>query len=113
MGRNDLVWKAINERLRCENRELKAENIALKAQVAELQASLAKVQKRMEELERSSARQTAPFRRRKRTGDNKPGRKPGFRGRQRPRPPVIDRVIEVPLDPTAPSVVARSTNVGR
>lgn len=126
MGRQDSVLKAIHERLRHENRELEAENRALQAQLAELlqlreqwdqvletvrqlraenaalQASLTKAQQRIEELERTKARQAAPFRRRKRKGDGKPGRKPGFRGTQRQLPAQIDHDINVPLDPNCP-----------
>jgi transposase len=59
---------------------------------------LALALKRIEELERSSHRQAAPFRRKKRGGQGLPGRKPGFRGTYRRCPPHIDQEIEVPLE---------------
>lgn len=102
MALDEPVLEAIYERKVRENQRLKEENAQLKSELAQLRAELAKALKRLEELERTNARQTAPFRRRKKSGDGRPGRKPGFRGTQRPRPPQIDHEIEVPLDPTCP-----------
>src|SRR5690606_10363052 len=105
------VLEAINERLRREKQELAAENLGLRnrlaeieqkwaAKAAELEAQLKDAWKRIEQFERKSARQAAPFRRDKdkKKGNGKPGRKPGFRGAQRPRPPQIDQEIEAPLE---------------
>lgn len=111
MGVDATVLEAINERLRREKQELAAENVGLRqrladteqkwaAQVAELEAQLQRALKRIEELERIKARQAAPFRRHKKGGNGKPGRKPGGRGARRKRPPVIDREINAPLEIT-------------
>ena len=111
MGADRAVLEAINKRQNREIRDLTAANLELREQVktlqaaaaesatqlAELRAQLAQALKRVEELERSSHRQAAPFRRQRRGGTGQPGRKPGFRGTYRPRPPQIDQEIEVPL----------------
>jgi transposase len=81
------------QRLATEVQRLTQEN-------TELKTSLAAALERIEELQRIKARQAAPFRRDKKGGDGKPGRKPGGRGTQRQRPPVIDREINVPLEAT-------------
>jgi hypothetical protein len=111
MSVDSTVLEAINERLRREKQELAAENAALRQRLADqerqwseklvaLETQLKKALERIQELERKSARQAAPFRRdsQKKKGNGKPGRKAGFRGTQRQRPPQIDHDIEVPLE---------------
>jgi transposase len=68
------------------------------SELALAQSQLAQALKRIEELERSSHRQSAPFRRKKKGGTGQPGRKPGFRGTYRRPPPQIDHEVEVPLE---------------
>ena len=97
---DDAVASAVLRRQLRENQRLTAENAQLRERVAQLEASLATALKRIEELERTTARQAAPFRRNQKGGDGKPGRKPGGRGTQRQRPQVIDREIDVPLEIT-------------
>jgi hypothetical protein len=98
MALDESVANALLQRQLQKNQQLAAENAQLREQVIRLQADLAKASKRIEELERTKARQTAPFRRRNKQGNGKPGRKPGFRGTQRQRPPQIDQEIDVPLE---------------
>lgn len=80
---------------------LRAENSRLAAENAQLRQRLADALARIEELERASARQAAPFRREPRSkvpeGERKrPGRKPGHPGAYRSRPRA-DVEVEVPL----------------
>jgi hypothetical protein len=64
-----------------------------------LQAALGKAEKRIEELERTTARQAAPFRRPEKVANPKPqGRKKGHPGARRRQPRQIDHDIEVPLE---------------
>jgi transposase len=82
-----------NARLAAEKRGLEQENAQLKEQLEEAQS-------RIEELERTAARQAAPFRRREalKVGEKRPpGRKAGHRGVRRERPPHVDHVVEQPL----------------
>ncbi|MCH7632196.1 MAG: hypothetical protein IIB59_03195, partial [Planctomycetes bacterium] len=51
------------EELEGENARLRAENESLKAEVQSLRQLVKQLQERTEELERSAARQAAPFRR--------------------------------------------------
>jgi len=95
------------ERLRREKEELAesnarlvAEKLGLERENAKLKEELEKAQGRIEELERTAARQAAPFRRRealKVAEKKRPGRATGHRGVQRPRPPHVDHIAEAPL----------------
>jgi transposase len=68
-------------------------------ELAGLKAQLKELQQRLDQKTRSSQRQAAPFRRRKRkTKPKKPGRKAGHPPAFRSRPEQIDRTIEVPLE---------------
>lgn len=90
-------------------RELEAENAALRAQVQaqaeqieQLRQLLRQLQDRIEELERTAARQAAPFRRQDKDRKppeqhQRPGRKPGHPPAHRPEPPQIDDHVEVRL----------------
>jgi hypothetical protein len=78
---------------------LRRENAELKDQIAKFHATVKEAMNRVEELERAGHRQAAPFRRKKKAAEKKkPGRKPGFRGTRRARPPQIDQEVESPLD---------------
>lgn len=75
--------------------ELLAENASLRQELAQARA-------RIEELERTAARQAAPFRREERNKippqeQKRPGRKPGHLGCYRRPPRRVDLEIEVPL----------------
>jgi transposase len=84
---------AINARLVAEKLELERENTKLKEE-------LEQAQERIDELERTAARQAAPFRRRealKVAEPKRPGRPAGHRGVRRERPRHVDQVVESPL----------------
>lgn len=84
---------AINARLLVEKRGLERE-------VAKLKEELEQAQERIDELERTAARQAAPFRRRealKVAQPKRPGRPAGHRGMRRERPRHVDQVVEAPL----------------
>lgn len=95
------------ERLRREKEELAEVNARLVAaksglecEIAKLKEELEKAQERIEELERTAARQAAPFRRREalKVAEKKPpGRKPGHPGMRRPRPVHVDHEVEQAL----------------
>ena len=75
-------------------KELRAENQRLRERIAQLE-------RRLEELERVSHRQAAPFRmppEKRKSKRKRPGRKPGHQGFYRQRPEKIDETVEVPLD---------------
>src|SRR5688500_2297062 len=100
------LWRE-KEELAEANARLVAEKLGLERESRKLQEELAKargriegLEARVEELERTAARQTAPFRRRdsqKVVEKKPPGRKAGHRGVGRPRPLHIDREEEAPL----------------
>jgi transposase len=100
-------WPETVERLRREkevlaelNARLAAEKLGLELENAQLKEQLEQAQERIEELERTAARQAAPFRRReslKVVEKKRPGRPVGHRGVRRPRPPHVDHVVEQPL----------------
>ena len=82
--------------------ELRRENAELWAQLAAAQAEIHRLQERLEQAERASARQAAPFRRResKKIPDGskkRPGRPPGHPGAYRVLPAHVDIHTEVPL----------------
>jgi transposase len=86
---------AIIEQLRRENAELRAQLAAALEQNRQLQ-------ERLDQAERASARQAAPFRRRdsQKVPDDakkRPGRRPGHRGARRSIPCHVDAHVEVPL----------------
>ena len=88
------------EELAESNARLVAEKLGLERENARLKEELEKAQGRIEELERTAARQAAPFRRRealKVVEKKLPGRKAGHRGERRERPPHVDQVVEEPL----------------
>jgi transposase len=84
---------SVPEKEGCAQCPVREENARLRARIAQLEA-------RLEELERASHRQAAPFRipEEKRKGSpNRPGRKRGHVGAYRARPEHVDEEIEVPL----------------
>jgi transposase len=83
----------VNARLVAERLELERENARLKEQ-------LEKAEEQIAELQRTAARQAAPFRRRealKVAEKKRPGRPAGHRGVRRPPPPHVDQEVDVPL----------------
>lgn len=102
-----LSWSEAVERLRREkevlavlNARLAAEMVGLELENSKLKTELEQAQKQIEELQRTVARQAAPFRRRealKVAERKRPGRKAGHRGMRRPRPVHVDQVVEQPL----------------
>ena len=88
------------EELGAINTRLLAEKLGLERENAKLKEELEKAQERIDELERTAARQAAPFRRRealKVAEPKRPGRPVGHRGLWRERPRHVDEVVEVPL----------------
>ena len=89
-----------NEALAETNARLATENLGLEQENVRLKEALEKAQERIDELERTAARQAAPFRRRetlKVAEPKRPGRRAGHRGVRRERPRHVDQVIEAPL----------------
>ena len=83
----------LNARLALEKAGLEQENAKLKEELEEARA-------RIDELERTAARQAAPFRRReslKVAEPKRPGRPAGHRGMRRERPRHVDQIVEAPL----------------
>jgi hypothetical protein len=81
-------------------RELEAEVAGLRAENEQLRQLIRQLQVRTEELERASARQAAPFRRKDHKPPDQhqtPGRKPGHPPAHRPEPPQIDDHVEIRL----------------
>jgi len=73
------------------------------AEIAKLRERLGQLEQRLAEVERAGHRQASPFRRpekqRKADADKRrPGREPGHSGSYRPRPPVVDESVQVPLE---------------
>ena len=109
---DSLGWSEAVERLRREkeslaeiNARLAAEKLGLERENAQLKAELEQAQERIDELERTAARQAAPFRRRealKVAQPKRPGRPAGHRGMRRERPRHVDNIVEAPL-PACPS----------
>ena len=86
-----------------EKADLRARNRELAAKVEDLNALVDKLKERIAELERSQARQAAPFRRpdaKKVPADQRkrPGRPAGHPGANRPIPAVIDETVTAPLE---------------
>src|SRR3990170_3031889 len=84
-------------------RRLQAENERLQTENRQLSEKLDRLQKQVAEIERTNARQAAPFRREEKkkvpAGEKKrPGRKLGHRGACRAIPEHVDQEVEVPLD---------------
>jgi regulator of replication initiation timing len=78
--------RRVIEEQRRDNERLRRENEALR--------------QRLEDLERQSHRQAAPFRledEKRRTAPKKPGRPAGHAGRCRPKPPAVDETVEAAL----------------
>lgn len=91
------------EQLRQENQALHARVAVLEETVLALQDERRRLQEKLDEAQRSAARQAAPFRRPQRTrvpeGEKKrPGRPKGHPGVCRATPAEIDERAEVPLD---------------
>jgi hypothetical protein len=90
--------------------ELETENAHLRkalanrdTQIEELRQLIKQLQDRIEELERTAARQAAPFRRKDKDRKppeqhGKPGRKPGHPPARREEPPHIDEQVEMRLE---------------
>jgi transposase len=95
------------DRLRREKEELAAinarlaeEKLGLEHEIAKLKEKLEEARQRIDELERTAARQAAPFRRRealKVAEPKRPGRAAGHRGMRRERPRHVDQIVEAPL----------------
>jgi len=104
---DSLGWSEAVEGLRRENEalaeinaRLAAEKLGLEQENVRLKEALEKAQERIDELERTAARQAAPFRRRealKVAEPKRPGRPTGHRGVRRERPRYVDQVVEAPL----------------
>jgi transposase len=93
-----------NKRLGAENEQLRDENAALKKQHAKLETVVAELQARLEEIERASKRQAAPFSKGKpKPEPKKPGRKPGHVAAQRARPRRVDETLEAALSARCPA----------
>src|ERR1043166_6032466 len=100
-------WSEALERLRREkdelaalNARLAAEKLGLERENTKLKEELEKAQERIDELERTAARQAAPFRRRealKVAESKRPGRPAGHRGMRREQPRHVDQEVEAPL----------------
>lgn len=89
-----------NQALAENNARLVAEKLGLEGKIAQLQKELEKAQQQIDELQRTVARQAAPFRRRealKVAEPKRPGRPAGHRGTHRERPRHIDHDVEAPL----------------
>lgn len=91
----------LREALEDQSREQLITLIARQAKrISELTEQVDRLNEKIEELERSSHRQAAPFRRetdKKVANPKKPGRKTGHKGSWRQPPEDIDQQIEVPL----------------
>jgi transposase len=71
--------------------------------IRRLQERVSALEKRIEEVERRSHRQAAPFSRGGRKADPKPpGRKPGHPGDHRAVPAKVDQILDAPLPPACP-----------
>lgn len=93
--------QAISKLLR-ENRELREQLRQALERADQLTDENTRLKQRLEELERTAARQAAPFRRRERkkvdpAKKKRPGRKPGHIGAYRQIPDHVDQEIEAPL----------------
>src|SRR3954452_3965656 len=88
------------EELTAVNARLVADKLGLEQKIAKLEEELEKAHERIDELERTAARQAAPFRRRealKVAEPKRPGRPVGHRGLRRERPRHVDNIVEAPL----------------
>src|SRR5688572_10177171 len=88
------------EELATINARLAAEKLGLEREIAKLKEELEEARERIDELERTAARQAAPFRRRgelKVAEPKRPGRAAGHRGMRRERPRHVDQIVEQPL----------------
>jgi len=89
-----------NERLRRENEQLRQQRQYLEQERERLREENAQLRRQLEEAQRASKRQTAPFSRRTRTPHpRRPGRKPGAAygtRHSKPVPDHLDEVIAVP-----------------
>lgn len=88
------------EELAAINARLATEKLGLEQENAKLKEELEKARERIDELERTAARQAAPFRRRealKVAEPKRPGRPAGHRGMRRERPRHVDHIVEAPL----------------
>src|SRR5438105_2246576 len=104
---DSLSWSQGLDRLRRENEalaeinaRLATEKLELERENAKLKEELEEAQERIDELERTAARQAAPFRRREElqvAEPKRPGRPAGHRGARRERPRHVDQVVEEPL----------------
>src|SRR5947208_1588023 len=93
LGRENQALAEINARLA-------AEKLGLQQEIAKLKEQLEKAQERIDELERTAARQAAPFRRReslKVAQPKRPGRPAGHGGVRREQPRHVDQEVEAPL----------------
>lgn len=87
-----------NAQLRSENRQLQTKVKKLNAENAELQQELQKLKAELDAAQKNAKRQTVRFPRRQRKAKpGKPGRKTGTPATPRPRPPKVDREIDVPV----------------
>jgi len=91
------------EGLLAENARLRRELCVALDRVRSLEETNTRLEGRLAELERTAARQAAPFRRREKKKvppeqKKRPGRKKGHEGVSRARPVQVDEQIDVPLD---------------
>src|SRR5437879_3714227 len=82
--------------------DLERENAELRAQLAAALEEIGQLRERLEQAERASARQAAPFRRRESRkvpdgAKKRPGRPPGHPGVHRAIPDHVDAHVDVPL----------------
>lgn len=86
--------------LRRQYAALEAKHQATLAEKEQLAATISDLQTRLEQVERASHRQAAPFRvpeEKRKRDPKKPGRKPGHPGSYRPRPDHVDEYIDVAM----------------
>ena len=90
-----------NALLRGRVADLEREILALRADNQKLGETIAQLQQRLDDVQRSSHRQAAPFRideQRRTDAPKRPGRKPGHEASWRRKPDHVDEQITVPLD---------------
>lgn len=105
-----------NAQLQAENAQLRAENAEIRVQLTEALGANRQLQDRLDEAERASARQAAPFRRREpkkvpEGSKKRPGRPKGHPGVHRAVPDHVDEHLDIPL-PGCPHCGGPVTGVG-
>src|SRR5438552_17856718 len=88
-----------NEALAEINAHLAAEKLGLEQEIAKFKEALEQAQERIDELERTAARQAAPFRRREALNSaepKRPGRPAGHRPASRAPAPHVEQGLQAP-----------------